>query len=569
MAKQVLYRRGTTAEHALFTGANGEVTVDTVKHVVIVHDGVTAGGIPQANAALVNSQITVLTANAANQATAITVLQANAGVQANAIVALQSNAAAQQANITAFTLASNSTTIFANIAGVRANVEAANVQIGLLFGNATIQNEAIMLANASITALRANIAAANVAIAGIVTGTAFVTQTAFSNNLTAVNSAISTQGTTFATNVAVAGIRANVTAANSAISSLQANIAAANVAIENIALSPSLINSIAQSVGPIVTAGSFYSNSNLAGYLSGNVTVGKNGNVWTFDNTGTTTFPTGGLISGYPGGLGGSWFVTPGNGAGGVSSQDGQQYIQINNDLFVEIGTGYGTANSFVWQFGLDGTFALDGNISTTGNVNASRFNFANGVNILSTVPNFFSNLTGVGTGLIAGSQIDVKLANTVISNKVVNSLGGGGEPPSLTSQGIVDVSAGKVVVAQQIINDAGDNTVLTSSNQIEVNAGNVLIGQRVINTVGNSTIEAFSGWTFGSVGGGNLILPTNGNINFANGVNILSGVQTNITVLQSNVSFTMANYQQWSSNVSTIGAALNQLAARLKAAGF
>lgn len=46
MAKQVQLRRGTTAEHSTFTGAVGEVTVDTTKDVVVVHDGVTAGGTP-------------------------------------------------------------------------------------------------------------------------------------------------------------------------------------------------------------------------------------------------------------------------------------------------------------------------------------------------------------------------------------------------------------------------------------------------------------------------------------------------------------------------------------------
>jgi hypothetical protein len=48
MSKQVKLRRGTTAQHAAFTGALGEVTVDTDKDVTIVHDGVTAGGIPSA-----------------------------------------------------------------------------------------------------------------------------------------------------------------------------------------------------------------------------------------------------------------------------------------------------------------------------------------------------------------------------------------------------------------------------------------------------------------------------------------------------------------------------------------
>ena len=41
---QVKLRRGTTAQHAGFTGAEGEVTVDTDKDTVVVHDGSTAGG---------------------------------------------------------------------------------------------------------------------------------------------------------------------------------------------------------------------------------------------------------------------------------------------------------------------------------------------------------------------------------------------------------------------------------------------------------------------------------------------------------------------------------------------
>lgn len=46
MARQVQLRRGTTAEHSTFTGAVGEVTVDTDKDVVVVHDGATVGGFP-------------------------------------------------------------------------------------------------------------------------------------------------------------------------------------------------------------------------------------------------------------------------------------------------------------------------------------------------------------------------------------------------------------------------------------------------------------------------------------------------------------------------------------------
>ena len=46
MAKLLQLRRGTTSQHSSFTGAVGEVTVDTDKDVVVVHDGSTAGGKP-------------------------------------------------------------------------------------------------------------------------------------------------------------------------------------------------------------------------------------------------------------------------------------------------------------------------------------------------------------------------------------------------------------------------------------------------------------------------------------------------------------------------------------------
>lgn len=46
MADQLQFRRGTTAQTGTFTGAIGEVTVDTSKSTVVVHDGATAGGFP-------------------------------------------------------------------------------------------------------------------------------------------------------------------------------------------------------------------------------------------------------------------------------------------------------------------------------------------------------------------------------------------------------------------------------------------------------------------------------------------------------------------------------------------
>lgn len=60
MAKQVQLRSGTTTEHSTFTGAVGEVTVDTTKDVLVVHDGTTAGGFPVAARANADGTVSIL-----------------------------------------------------------------------------------------------------------------------------------------------------------------------------------------------------------------------------------------------------------------------------------------------------------------------------------------------------------------------------------------------------------------------------------------------------------------------------------------------------------------------------
>jgi hypothetical protein len=44
MTTQVQFRRGTTAQHQTFIGAEGEITVDTDKKTAVVHDGIQPGG---------------------------------------------------------------------------------------------------------------------------------------------------------------------------------------------------------------------------------------------------------------------------------------------------------------------------------------------------------------------------------------------------------------------------------------------------------------------------------------------------------------------------------------------
>lgn len=62
MARQLQLRRGTTAQHTVFTGAAGEVTIDTDKDALVVHDGEQAGGFPAAR----ESVVTAHTENTSN-----------------------------------------------------------------------------------------------------------------------------------------------------------------------------------------------------------------------------------------------------------------------------------------------------------------------------------------------------------------------------------------------------------------------------------------------------------------------------------------------------------------------
>lgn len=50
MSRQIQIRHGTTSEHETFTGAIGEITMDTDAKTLRVHDGETVGGVPLARA---------------------------------------------------------------------------------------------------------------------------------------------------------------------------------------------------------------------------------------------------------------------------------------------------------------------------------------------------------------------------------------------------------------------------------------------------------------------------------------------------------------------------------------
>lgn len=63
MSIQVQLRRGTTSGHSSFTGVVGEVTVDTDKDTLVVHDGSTAGGFPLAKESALTKELVLVIGN--------------------------------------------------------------------------------------------------------------------------------------------------------------------------------------------------------------------------------------------------------------------------------------------------------------------------------------------------------------------------------------------------------------------------------------------------------------------------------------------------------------------------
>ena len=81
MAIQIQLRQGTTTEHNTFTGAVGELTYDTEKKQLRVHDGITVGGkVVDDTTRNVTSQVSNATETVAGKAKIATSAIAQAGV---------------------------------------------------------------------------------------------------------------------------------------------------------------------------------------------------------------------------------------------------------------------------------------------------------------------------------------------------------------------------------------------------------------------------------------------------------------------------------------------------------
>ena len=137
MSKQVQLRRGNTSDHSAFTGVVGEVTIDTTKKTVVVHDGSTAGGVPLATeTALGSYALTSALSDYVATSTIGSAVQAYDADTAKTDTA-QTFTAAQRGTITALTDAATITPDFAlsnnfsvTLAGIRTMANPTNLVAG-------------------------------------------------------------------------------------------------------------------------------------------------------------------------------------------------------------------------------------------------------------------------------------------------------------------------------------------------------------------------------------------------------------------------------------------------------
>jgi hypothetical protein len=541
--KKVLLRRGNTTQNDNYRGVYGEISVDMEAKTLRIHDGAATGGYTVSSGggggdgtdavlrANVGAYQTYANANAAAQATGINTINANIGayqIYANANAAAQAtsitnnhntfiaNAGAAhseinglRANITAAnaTIVSNYNFLLSNagvahseIDGLRANITAANAAIASLQSNAGTQQTQINLINA-------NVAAANAAIASIQTGSGFATVDQITANILAVTANAGTQATE------INSLRANVTAANSAITTLQTQV---------------------------------YSNVNTAAYLTGaittgnitaaNVTVENNavilGNLRVAGTQTTVNATTLSITDLWVTVADGAVQASDANGAGlrvdGALANIAYSSITDSFDFNKPITANLRNAGNIVFS---DGTFMTTSWVANAG----SQQTQINSIDANIGAYQIYAN-ANIGTATTNISDLQANLgsyqiwANSAIDSVTVANLDNNGQQLTLNSDGSVTIlNAISTQPGQYLFLGSDTSTEMSWANAVQDPNTDVYsgIGSNSDGTaISVASTDSEGSWVFKTWDfdmSGNLTIP--GNINYANGQSILSGI--------------------------------------------
>ena len=138
MAKLLKLRRGTTTQHGSFTGAEGEVTIDTTKDTAVVHCGSVAGGHPLAKENLANVSSSTIAGRLDNDSIAPAKIGAGS---------LPTDVTIQRANITSSSIKNSEVAADAAIAGTKISPNFGSQSIlttgGCDTGNLTVTGQVV------------------------------------------------------------------------------------------------------------------------------------------------------------------------------------------------------------------------------------------------------------------------------------------------------------------------------------------------------------------------------------------------------------------------------------------
>jgi septal ring factor EnvC (AmiA/AmiB activator) len=533
--------------NANVTAANAKISTNT-SEINSINANVTAA----------NVLISELVGNAAQQATTLTTLVSNASSQGDSIVVLLSNSATQATQI--------------NL--INANVTAANVEISSLIANAALQATYITNVTANIAPINANMTAANTNISTLFTlstlgnlefGNINTNIVSLTNSTTnSLNQKANISGQTFTGNIETPYL-----------------LTSSNVIIDGIleiGESPA-VNYPGKAAIFVGNVDSYYQlviqNKSSGNDASGDLVITSDDG-----NDGSNYLNVGINSSNFVGNIGETNLTS--------FPHDGYIFVEGGNVALASTESAFITAgNAFV-------ALIKDGNFNLLG----ANLQFSDGTtqsSAIEDIPALYANIGQITNDIIGTNaaivtanvgmkayvdyqvSLNTTTGNVIFSDTTISTQGG-------TTYGIILDSAGNGEIAMLDyvgVNNTnpgywmhiGDGSVSSINN-----TGNISIDySNGLGTSRGSVIIDYAWWDAGS----------NGNDNRGIGAHSHFGIYKNddthsqkfiefeyssgnVTVgnltVSGNTAYTMGNASNWTSPVSTVAAALDQIAARLKA---
>jgi hypothetical protein len=293
MSTQVQYRRGSGSQNDSFTGALGEITVDTTAKTIRVHDGATAGGSNIATVSYVTAQIGALSANSISSGTSsVAVIASGGNIRSNVAGSTVQTISAGLVAITGDLSVSGNATLSGNILGDRIQNGTTQIDIQTPNGNANITIGGT--SNVAVFSTTGANVAGTLGVTGNITGGNLSGTSIVGTLTTAAQTNITSVGTLSSLTVTANVAGGNLTTAGQVVATgnvTGGNLKTSGVTISSTGVSATTVTATANVAGGnLTTAGQVVATGNVNGgnlVVTGNlidsaaleIITGSNGNI--------------------------------------------------------------------------------------------------------------------------------------------------------------------------------------------------------------------------------------------------------------------------------------------------